>query len=233
MYGGHELTIELSDPMAEGWYDRDGPSPVGTALLREREVLKPGARVFNFGAHQGLVALIFAREVGPSGQVVAIEAVRHNARAAETNRVLNAASNMHVLHAAGAAAEGMIPFTESFNGRADEHGLTSIQARSVDGLARAYGDPDVVFVDVEGYEEQVLRGAAATLANRRTAFVVEVHKPETLARYGATVEDVFGYFTKGFDVFVTLGDQMPLAPAHALEGRGFLVALPAASDLAG
>jgi FkbM family methyltransferase len=225
-YGGHLLTVRLADAMAAGWYDRDGPPSTGRDLLRERGTLRPGATVFNFGAHHGVVALVFAREVGPTGRVVAVEAVAHNARAAEVNRDLNGAENLEIIHAAGAASEGTISFSEGLNGCADERGLTQVSTRTVDGLSRTHGVPDLVMIDVEGYEDQVLRGSRAALANAHTSFVVEVHKPSTLARYGASIADVFGHFSD-FDVLITPGHPTPLAPFETLpQDRTFLVAVP-------
>src|SRR5829696_6377206 len=90
IYGGVSLNIHLADPLAEGWYDRDWPELPEIALLR-RHKLKPGARVFDLGAHQGVVALMLAKEVGPKGLVVAVEGYTHNAAICLKNKNLNQA----------------------------------------------------------------------------------------------------------------------------------------------
>jgi hypothetical protein len=87
-YGGFFLNIHLSDPLAEGWYDHDWPELPEIALLK-RYRLRPGARVFDLGAHQCVVALMMAKIVGPSGLVVALEANSHNATIGRRNRDLN------------------------------------------------------------------------------------------------------------------------------------------------
>ena len=46
-----------------------------------------------------------------------------------------------------------------------------------------YGVPDVVFIDVEGFEHEALMGASETLRAGPDWFV-EVHHPQELARYG-------------------------------------------------
>src|SRR5437868_6156695 len=76
-YGGTPLEIELADPLGAAWYDRDWPALPEIELL-SRHRLRPGARVFDLGAHQGVVALMLAQAVGPDGQVVAVEASPHN-----------------------------------------------------------------------------------------------------------------------------------------------------------
>jgi protein-L-isoaspartate(D-aspartate) O-methyltransferase (PCMT) len=78
-YAGHPLRIALRDPLAEGWYDHDWGTQPEIDVLRSGR-LRPGARVFDLGAHQGVVALMLARIVGPAGHVVAVEAEPHNAR---------------------------------------------------------------------------------------------------------------------------------------------------------
>src|SRR4051812_44160356 len=68
-YGSRELRIELGDPLAQGWYDNDWPELPEVVLLK-RHGLRRGARVFDLGAHQGVVALMLADAVGPTGQVI-------------------------------------------------------------------------------------------------------------------------------------------------------------------
>src|SRR5262245_32903595 len=86
-YGGFPFEVVITDPVGADWYDHDVPLPPEVPLLR-RGRLRTGARVFDLGAHQGVVALILARIVGAGGQVVAVEAMAHNARCAEENRAL-------------------------------------------------------------------------------------------------------------------------------------------------
>ncbi len=63
-YGGYELEVELVDPMGAGWYDRDWPELPEIALLKQHG-LRPGARVFDIGAHQCMVAMMLSKTVGP------------------------------------------------------------------------------------------------------------------------------------------------------------------------
>jgi FkbM family methyltransferase len=229
VYGGQTLRIRLEDPLAEGWYDHDWQEPAVMGFLRERGVLVPGARIFDLGAHQALVALMLARAAGSSGSVVAVEAEPHNARVAAINRDLNDAANLTIVHAAGAASEGFTSFAEGLNGQVDEHtqsGNVTVPTVTIDGLARDHGTPDLVFVDVEGYEGHVLDGALATLANGRTSFVVEVHDPDTLAAFGASSAAIAERFA-GFERYVAIDDDDPFlrlaGPLPA--GRFFLAAI--------
>lgn len=230
-YGGVRLQVSLADPLGAEWYDRDYPELPEIAFLR-RHSLRPGARVFDLGAHQGVVALQLAAAVGEGGAVVALEASPHNARMAEQNAALNRAGNVRVLHAAIAAKAGTIAFNESFNGQVDggagTHGTIDVAARTVDDLAEAFGRPDVLFIDVEGFECEALRGAARTLAAGVDCFV-EVHGGCGLEKFGGTVDGVLAYFPESrFDRFFCEegGAFLPLAGRPGLDGRRwFLIAV--------
>ncbi len=227
-YAGRRLQIELADPLAEGWYDRDWPEPTAISFLRRRGVLTEGATVLDVGAHQAVIALMLAGVVGPDGHVVAVEAEPHNARIAERNRELNGAENLTVIHAAGGAAAGVLSFAEGLNGQIDEStssGNVEVQAVTVDELVARFGPPSLVMIDVEGYEGEVLRGAGSVLGDGSTAFLVEVH--EEIADFGSSADEILALFAD-YERFVAVEDDDPL---RALEdeppaGRFFLVALP-------
>lgn len=192
-YGGHQLRLVFEDPLAEAWYASDWAKMPEVEVLREHGFLHAGARVFDLGAHQAIVALVFAREVGEAGTVIAVEAEPHNARVAETNRQLNGADNLTVLEAAVADHDGTIAFAPGLNGHIDEKtdiGNVRVEAITIDTLRDRYGNPDIVFLDIEGYEGSALAGAQATLASG-AAFFVEVHV-DLLVR--ATPPDIVSYF---------------------------------------
>jgi len=66
-YGAGSLRVHVGDPLAEGWYDHDWDELPEIAALRQTR-LRPGALVFDLGAHQGVVAMMLAREVGPAAK---------------------------------------------------------------------------------------------------------------------------------------------------------------------
>jgi FkbM family methyltransferase len=235
-YGGVRLSVALEDPLAEGWYDRDWPSvPEVSALTASR--LKSGAQVFDLGAHQGIVAMMLAHVVGQDGSVVAVEAERHNYEVALRNMELNDLEQVHMVHAAAAAKQGRIGFADGLNGHVVARGrLGSSRVRSVtiDGLAVEYGRPDVVLIDVEGYEAEVLRGAEKCLDLRNTDFFIEVHGGEGLEELGGSPGDVIGHFpSHRFRRFWSPGggtwsnyDFVELDEARIPHGRFLFVAVP-------
>ncbi len=195
-YGGQPLRVAIRDELAAGWYDHDWPRQPEIDLLTNGR-LREGATVFDIGAHQGVVALMLAREVGPTGTVVAVEAEPHNVRVARLNCALNGARNVHVIAAAIAAESGHLYFTEGLNGKVIpgvRAGKVRVEAVTIDELADRYGVPDVVFLDVEGYEGHALRGAAKTLSNARTDFFIELHDAEALEAVGDSASAVLQHF---------------------------------------
>jgi FkbM family methyltransferase len=232
-YGGNRFNVMLADPLAEGWYDHDWERLREIDELVRRGGLGPGAIVFDVGAHQGVVALMLAAEVGPRGKVVAVEAQPHNASIARRNVGLNGASNIEVVHAAIADRSGTVRFADGLNGRVDAGtrlGNVEVEAVTVDQLAQLHGAPDVVFLDVEGYEGKALAGAAATLYSRNTSFFVEVHGDELI---DCTAVDITSRFS-GYDVLVAGSGRNGQADAFAPldrtppAGRFFLLATPEA-----
>ena len=220
VYGGQSLVVHIADPLARGWYDHDWDLGSEIALLQRRGRLQPGARVFDVGAHQGVVALMLAGIVGPAGQVVAVEAVAHNARVATRNAGANGFAQLLVVQAAISDADGSLWFEDRWNGavsRTPGVGVR-VEAVTIDTLSARYGAPDVLFIDVEGFELHALRGATQTLRAHQPDLYVEAHVGAGLERFGS-VSDLLALIPAGYELFVApgeAGDFVPLAAGRAL-----------------
>lgn len=188
-YAGVRHRVLIAAPYDER-YDSDWPELQEIGWLKGRG-LRPGARVFDLGANSGVFAMMLADAVGPSGRVVAVEAHPADVETMERNRELNGLGQIECMHAAIAREEGEIVFGRhgSVDDGSRRWGDMRVRSVSVDGLAEEYGDPDVVFIDVEGYEYEALRGASRTLS-RGPDWFVEVHGDEQLGTYGASAADV-------------------------------------------
>jgi FkbM family methyltransferase len=203
-FGEHELDVLIGSPYSER-YDFDWPDLAELALLRQG-ALREGARVFDLGASCGVIAMMLAKSVGPEGKVVALEAHPHDVELARANRDLNGLRQLEVVHGAVARTTGNVVF--GANGSVDDGsrrwGDQRVPAWSMDDLAARYGVPDVVFMDVEGYELEALRGASRTLSGDADWFV-EVHGGAQLRRYGGSSDAVHGMFDRDrYDLFVAL-----------------------------
>ncbi len=229
-HGGFDIHIALTDPLACGWYDHD--SDMREIDLLRRHGLRAGARVFNLGAHQGVVASVLARAVGPRGHVFAIEANPRDADLANRTKDLNGLDQLTVINAAATAESGTC-FFHTLDGRLERSGnsrpgVVELPAVSIDDLADQHGQPDVLFVDIEGAEGEALRGAARTLATTPDCFV-EVHV-DWLGAWGDTVDTILNFFGKDrYDRFVASEGEPEFTrlenAAHLLGQRFFLVAI--------
>jgi FkbM family methyltransferase len=189
-YGGVPLTVHLADSVGREWYDHDW-APLREIELLQQHQLQPGARVLELGAHQGVIAMMLAHSVGPSGSVVAVEANPRNCALARRNAERNGVTNLTMRHSAVAERDGSVTFNVVSNAqrmkRATSLGATiSVPAVTLDTLTAEYGRPNVVFIDIEGGEYLALTGAKAMLAGRPDLFI-EMHVGCGLERLGGSV----------------------------------------------
>jgi predicted RNA methylase len=145
-----------------------------------RELCTTGTTSFDLGSESGFYALVFARRGG--GRALAVEA---NPTTSERLRC-NVAAN-----------PDLAPLIEVLNTRvAMETTETTV---SLDELAYGAGGfvPDLVKLDVEGFEVKAIRGAERLLSERRPHLIVETHDEdldaacrELLEEHGYPVEPV-------------------------------------------
>jgi FkbM family methyltransferase len=229
-FGDRDFDVVIADPVGAEWYDVDWPMPRELQLLADSRLVL-GATVIEVGAHQGIVAMMLAGLVGPNGTVVAVEPNPHDYAVACENIRMNGVDNVQLVNGAGAAADGTLTF--SITGRVNDDsggsGSVVVEAVTVDTLAKRYGRPDVVFIDTEGYEGEVLKGAKETLSESPD-FFVEVHAGRPLRRFGSTVDSVVMHFRRPPYKVVVGNDDHPFIPLdradeRILKHRFFLVAV--------
>lgn len=155
----------------------------------------PGSCAFDVGANVGLFAVDLSRAVGPTGRVIAIEPLAATAELLRSHIESSGCPNVEVVVAAAAAVTGQVELLLA--GDAAQHstatalpfgwshvGSVTVPAVTLDDLWESAGRPRVSFVkiDVEGAEEDVLRGALRMIAACRPSLIVEVHGPELVSR---------------------------------------------------
>ena len=196
-YGPYQFDINIHDRVAKEWYDKDWDLPPEIEFLSHHG-LKRGALVFDLGAHQCVIAIMLAKQVAPHGRIVAVEANKHNVGIATRNLASNRVTNVDVLHALVSSAVGKERAAASSDASRTPDGGQSIASDvvnsvTIDEISHRVGLPDVVYMDVDGFEIEALKGAKDTLARLCTWFI-ELHGDELLSQYGARNRDVLQFF---------------------------------------
>ncbi len=155
--------------------------PETWALIRSE--VRPGDSVADIGCYIGMYAIALARYVGRSGRVYAFEPNVTNCDETRRHLKLNhVEERVELVPAALGDRDSKVPFNSSAGIQGhitltpdDESSLVPCMRLDTFLAGRSL---DVLKIDVEGYEEFVLRGAAALLGSRERkprAIFIEVH----------------------------------------------------------
>ena len=183
--------------------------------------------VYDIGAFHGLLSIYFART---ARQVIAWEPNRHNRERLNQNLRLNGFTNVIVrpygLSSQPMSAEmsydPMAPGTASFDTKMAQ-GLEheTIELRMLD-QEQGLPAPDLIKVDVEGFELEVLKGAPHTLEQRPTLFL-EMHgadPDDKRKRVRAIVEHLWNL---GYRDILHVESQTQITPENtAIAAQGHL-----------
>jgi FkbM family methyltransferase len=150
-----------------------------------RGYLREGMEAWNVGANIGVYALQLAHYVGASGRVVAFEPNPAARAILQRNITHNAVqARVEVVASAVGSAPGTVDFYASGadgmgragrpNPQLTKTDRIDVPVTTLDACATARGGvPDLVMMDIEGWEIAALEGARALIG--RTRFIVELH----------------------------------------------------------
>jgi len=191
---GVSVTFDTSLDVAKDWFyprylDGSLHEPVMT-----REILKTldsDTTFYDVGALMGYYS-IFASSVCTEGEVhtfeldpIFIDAIkksldRNETEASVVQRAVSETSGVEVHY------EGDVGLTSISNDDSEN----TVETLSIDDYTESNSPPDVMKIDVEGFEYQVLCGAERTLENGHPQILfLEVH-PSMMESYGDSVEDI-------------------------------------------
>jgi FkbM family methyltransferase len=154
--------------------------------------IRPGDTIWDVGANVGHYSVIFAKLAGPDGKVIAIEPSSSSLPALLALKEDH--QTIQVENVALSNTDGEATFYLNEQGNSVVEGLsrasagecareTRVQVMRGDTLA-ADAPPNLIKVDVEGFEMEVIEGLSQTLPDQRLHTVaIEVHF-STLAHRG-------------------------------------------------
>jgi FkbM family methyltransferase len=168
--------------------------------------VRPGAIVYDVGAHLGSIALGTARLVGDLGCVVAFDGDPENVSRLKENSSRNGLGNhLQVLHAAvwsctrddginfrrGSTVKSQGGVEDGENRPVLGNGeAIRVPAVTLDDFVRAGGPlPQLVKIDVEGGEYQVLLGGKNLFASQKPLIVAEVHHQQAAEQISAWLSE--------------------------------------------
>lgn len=129
--------------------------------------LAPGDIIYDIGANIGIYTVFMAKKIGPRGRVIAVEPEEHSYKTLQANINLNALNNVIPIQVAlgNNFSEGIL----YFRGIAGEFSLINRpKSKFYQRVTIVIGDvlvsdrglplPNIVKIDVEGYEYYVIQG---------------------------------------------------------------------------
>lgn len=158
--------------------------PLSTDYLINSGVIKEGDIVLDIGANIGYYALLESRLVGNSGKVYAIEPVSRNLEILKKNIKLNDCRNIQVFHLAigdkNTKSKIYVSGTDfnlcsmSRNPDMNIIGEETVDVITVDSFLEGRDAPQLIRMDVEGYECNILKGMKNTV-KKPIKMLIEIH----------------------------------------------------------
>jgi FkbM family methyltransferase len=179
-------------------------------------LLTPGSVLFDIGANFGYYSITLADALGSDCRIFAFEPFPSTYRLLRRHIEINALED--VIHAypvaladkPGFARMAMDNRNSGAAALSDRDGEERVEVSTLDKFCAEHAIErlDLLKVDVEGSEERLLIGGAATIARFNPLIFIELN-PTTLARAGSTVDRVVARLKEhGYELFVARGERL-------------------------
>lgn len=213
-------------------------------------LVRQGDTVIDIGASHGMYAVTLAALVGPQGRVAAFEPHPRQQSTLRRWRRLLGAPQLELTPSAVGQGSGSVTMrlpivlglpiygrAHLTEGAADmgprqRSRLWSTPMTSVDAWVEANAVAAVTFIkaDVEGFEPQVIEGAAATIDRDRPSLLLEI-EDRHLERYGAVAADLVAEIARRwpeYGMYVWRDEAWHPVTEVTLASRNYLFAVPEA-----
>lgn len=235
-------------PLIRGMWFVGGRLFVARPMTSEEQFLASlplkGQVVYDIGANVGVMTLFFAKAVGDNGQVVAFEPHPYSFRRLQRNVRMNRLSNVRMVNSAVGASSAQLELFQpskhlsaatfdrekAIQLREGEIVVHVVKVEPLDGLISRYQlpSPNLIKVDVEGFENNVLLGAMTTIEECRPSWFIEIHcNAEGVATTQQVVETLSSFRYR----FLHVESQQEVAEntVHTIRG-GHLFCTPAQEE---
>lgn len=189
------------DALARAIADGTPVEPEVLDLLRQHIVA--GGVVIDVGAGFGRMSALFSGLTGPAGQVMAFEADEYLCDVLQHTIRFNQCENVRVFF--GAVYDGSrsrvtfpaapVAVDAAYSGQYIDpaaNGAATLHTLTIDAL-QIQAPVSLIYIDTNGCELQVLRGAADTIARLRMPVVLRFD-PVLAIRFGATADNLTEFF---------------------------------------
>jgi FkbM family methyltransferase len=198
----------VANPTGREWYDGAQLNCAEELSFLNRALICPGDVVIECGAHHGFATVLLSRWVGQRGSVLAVEPNPENFRVLNENVRINKLANTRTCRAVVAETQGSKVINSESNSSVKSAGFwkgNRVDSICLDDYAGL--KPNVLKIDVEGYEVAVLRGGAKVLSST-PKLAIEIHT-DLLARYGSTIEELFELIgAERYDFWIQWDDSL-------------------------
>lgn len=184
-----------------------------------RATLSPGDIFIDIGANLGLLTLIAAKAVGPTGHIYAFEPSERERGYLQRNLALNHLNNVTILPYAVGAMPGMARLAISQDGGSNSLKQNSNPEQQIQRwqeveiitldhfvVQQKLGKVALIKIDVEGGEINVLQGASQLLSSENPPMIMTEFCDATAAGFGSSGAMLF-------DHFIQLGYQLYEMPS--------------------
>lgn len=190
-------------------------------------LIRSGETVFDIGANIGYTAMVLSHYVGPNGKVVAVEPSPKTF--ALLSRSLLVKDNVTLVNCAASKNNEKVtlyvPAELDLSSQTEMPNSTRVEidGQTLDSISHVYGQPDLVKVDVEGFEADVFIGMELLLQNERPPIVIF----EALNRYAFEVcKGILNDLSAGNYLFYRVGINGEIINETLEKGSNDYIALP-------
>ena len=218
----------IGDTDGRDWYDVHSTDPVWLEMRFIRDhLIEKGDVVLECGGHHGCTTVVLSHWVGATGQIKTFEPSPSNCKIIAQNILQNKLQNVTLENKAVGRERGTICIDNLSNSSVTESGDgLRVELTCLDEYKHLR--PTFLKIDVEGFEMQVLQGAAEILSTR-PKLAIEIHTDD-LGKYGASVKDLLRLIdVESYKIWIQWDDDKEpeeFDPSISIDKRVHLFGVP-------